>query len=66
MQITVNAEQRDMGDGTTLADLIRDAGLADSPCAAELNGQLVRKADHAKTVLSDGDQVELVTLVGGG
>ncbi len=64
--ITVNAESRQVKDDASLADLIADAGLADAPCAAEVNGALVTKANHASTTLHDGDTIELVTLVGGG
>jgi sulfur carrier protein len=34
--------------------------------AVERNRTLVRRADHATTVLTDGDVLEIVTLVGGG
>jgi thiazole synthase len=34
--------------------------------AVELNQELVPRQQHAHTVLKDGDQVEIVTLVGGG
>jgi thiamine biosynthesis protein ThiS len=66
MHVTVNSEPRELKGGTTLADLIRDSGLADAPCAAEINKALVPKRDHPARQLQDGDTIELVTLVGGG
>lgn len=36
------------------------------PFAVELNRRLVRRPEYESTPLSDGDQVEIVTLVGGG
>lgn len=66
MDIVVNAEQRTVPDGTTLADLIRELGLAEAACAAEVNRSLIPKRRHAEHTLAEGDSVELVTLVGGG
>jgi sulfur carrier protein len=45
---------------------VRAIGLEGSPCAVEVNARLVRRAERAATTLSDGDRVEVVTLVGGG
>lgn len=36
------------------------------PFAVEVNRQLVRRTQYESTDLHDGDQVEIVTLVGGG
>jgi sulfur carrier protein len=66
MKLTVNAEQREVPEGTTLAGLIALVGLDAQPCAAEVNEQLVPKREHDARTLHDGDRVELVTLVGGG
>ena len=66
MDITVNAKPHSLSEGTTLADLIKELGLADAPCAAEVNQALVPKRRHTQHPLSEGDVIELVTLVGGG
>jgi len=66
MQIVVNSEPREVDDGTTLDELIRQLGLASQPCAAEVNREVVPKADRADRRLGEGDRIELVTLVGGG
>ena len=34
--------------------------------AVELNRAIVRRLDHPTTQLTDGDTIEVVTLVGGG
>ncbi len=34
--------------------------------AVELNGDILPKAEYDKTVLKDGDKVEIVNFVGGG
>jgi len=66
MRILVNGEPRDIPEGTTLDGLIGELGLQDKPCAAELNQEVVPKASRPSRILSEGDRVELVTLVGGG
>lgn len=66
MRVTVNNEVREVGVGTTVADLLRALELEGKPCAAEVNRKLVPKREHGSRVLLEGDVVELVTLVGGG
>jgi thiamine biosynthesis protein ThiS len=34
--------------------------------AIELNGEVIRRADHPRTPLKEGDRLEVVRLVGGG
>ena len=51
---------------STVSDLIDRCEMTDRPCAVEVNRDLVPKQQHASHTLSDGDQVEIVTLVGGG
>ncbi|MFN0131832.1 MAG: sulfur carrier protein ThiS [Phycisphaerales bacterium] len=66
MKVIVNGESRELPHGTTVADLVRQAGLGTAACAAEVNGTLVPRRAHDDAHLADGDRVELVTLVGGG
>lgn len=66
MRITVNSELREVPEGTTLSQLVRDLGLDNSPCAAEVNKTLIPKRERAEHRLREGDTIELVTLVGGG
>ena len=66
MQIILNGKDHETADGTTVKALIERLGLADQACAVELNKALVPKRDHESHLLSEGDSIELVTLVGGG
>jgi thiamine biosynthesis protein ThiS len=66
MRILVNGKQESLPEGATVADLVRRLGLESAPCAAEVNKALVPKREHPTRALAEGDQVELVTLVGGG
>ena len=66
MQIILNGERRDVADGTSIEALVLT--LADDPrgVAIERNLEIVPKAEHATTLLQDGDRLEVVQFVGGG
>ena len=66
MQIYVNGQPRTVTSGSTLAVLMEDLGMAGRPVALEVNRQLVPRQAHGEWRLHDGDQLEVVTLVGGG
>lgn len=53
-------------DGSTVVALLRQLDLADKFVAVEVNRELVPKARHGEHILTEGDRVEIVTLVGGG
>jgi thiamine biosynthesis protein ThiS len=65
MTITVNGNEQDTADGTTVHDLIAQHQLTPQKVAIELNRRLLRTEKY-DTVLKAGDEVEIVTFVGGG
>lgn len=64
--IDVNGNQTEIKEGSGISDLISSLGLAAERVAVELNRKLVRRADWASTMISEGDKVEIVHFVGGG
>ena len=66
MQVQVNGKAHEVNEGATLSQLLADLDLASVRVALELNRKLIIRTDHEGTRLSDGDRVEIVTLVGGG
>lgn len=66
VKVLVNGETRELAPGTSVARLIDELGLRPEIVAVEVNRELVTRARRASTELVDGDQIELVTLVGGG
>jgi thiamine biosynthesis protein ThiS len=66
VKIIVNGQSREAADGSTVAQLLEQLGLAGKYVAVELNLQLVPRARHAEQRLAAGDRLEIVTLVGGG
>jgi thiamine biosynthesis protein ThiS len=66
MKVIVNGEVRDVAQGTSVRALVEMLAPKGAACAAEVNQELVARRDQEKRVLSEGDRVEIVTLVGGG
>lgn len=64
--IKLNGESRDIPDASTLADLLKDLKINNRYCAVERNKQLVPREQHVECGLVAGDDIEIVTLVGGG
>ncbi len=65
IRITVNGEEKRVAEGTTIAALVAAMNLR-GPVAVERNRELVVRAEHPTTVLGDGDELEVVSFVGGG
>lgn len=65
MTVKVNGEVRELQEGETLRALVARYNLVPEKVAIELNRRLVR-AEKYETVLKEGDEVEIVTFVGGG
>ncbi|MCO6056300.1 sulfur carrier protein ThiS [Pseudomonas sp. MOB-449] len=66
MRIQLNGESFELPDGQTVADLISRLDLTGRRVAVELNLDIVPRSQHAATVLSEGDRVEVVHAIGGG
>lgn len=66
VEIRLNGEARDVGDGLSLADLLEFLGFANRRVAVELNRDIVPRQRYASTRLAAGDVVEVVQFVGGG
>ena len=65
MTIKVNGQDFETADGTTVTQLIEQHNLSPQKVAVELNRRLIR-SDKYETLLKSGDEVEIVTFVGGG
>lgn len=66
MQIHLNGEPRDVPEGVTVTGLLELLAIKAPRVAVEVNAHVVTKVRHAETALKAGDQVEIVTFVGGG
>ena len=65
MLITVNGQHEQVGDETSITQLLAQHRLSADKVAVEVNRRLVKSADYGR-VLREGDVLEIVTFVGGG
>ena len=65
MTVKVNGEARDLPAGETIRALVSRYKLTPDKVAVELNRRLLRSEKY-DTPLKEGDEVEIVTFVGGG
>lgn len=66
MTITVNGEQRDVADGTTVTGLLASLELHPQLVVVEHNREILDRSVFDATQISAGDSIELVHFVGGG
>lgn len=66
MQLQINGQSRELPDGLTVATLLTFLEIKAPRVAVEVNAEVIVKSRHPSTPLQPGDQVEIVTFVGGG
>ena len=66
MLVTLNGENKNVEDGSTVAELLRVLDLTPVRVAVEINEELVPRRTFAESSIKDGDRIEIVTFVGGG
>jgi sulfur carrier protein len=66
VQVIVNGEAREVPDGATVASIVESVTQAPSGVAVALNGEIIRRAEWAKTATRDADRLEVLTAVQGG
>ena len=63
--VKVNGVELDIA-GKTASEYLAQTKYDPKRIALELNGEIVPKPQYDKTVLKDGDALEIVSFVGGG
>lgn len=66
MRLRINGETRELANGLSLLELIKELDLPADRIAVELNRKVVRRSEWASTSLKEDDQIEIVHFVGGG
>lgn len=66
VRIVINGDERDVADNITVHELLAVLELKTRAVAVERNLEIVPAATHKACTLSEGDRLEIVTLVGGG
>ena len=66
MQIRVNGQWRHWDAAPSVSAMLESLALDPRRVAVELNRQILPRARYGQTTLADRDELEIVTLVGGG
>ena len=64
--IVVNGEPKSVESDATVSDLLKSLQMNPRFLAVELNRRVLPRAEHERVRLEPNDQLEIVTLVGGG
>lgn len=66
IRITVNGRVVELDESMTVEHMLDRVDVPPNYLAVEVNAEVVPREEYTTHVIRDGDQVELVTLVGGG
>lgn len=66
MTIQLNGESYSAQAGISLEGLIKSLNLRPGRIAVEINHVVIPKSDYQRTVLAEGDKIEIIQFVGGG
>lgn len=66
MQIILNGELKNLQDGLNIAALVRELAIDTRQVAVEKNREIIPKSLYRTTGILDGDEVEIVSFIGGG
>lgn len=66
MKIRLNGEEREIGDGRSVAQLLEELQIRPGRVVIELNREIISRDSHGSTLLHEGDALEIVHFVGGG
>jgi sulfur carrier protein len=66
MRVRVNGVDHHLADGVTIQDLLRQLDIPPNGVAVAVDGAVVPRAEHPRTVLADGADIEVLTAVQGG
>ena len=65
MQVTINGKPEEVRGGTIL-EILQAKDVSPQMVAVELNSKVLERDELARTVVKDGDAIELLFYMGGG
>ena len=66
MNIILNNELDDVHDGITIKELLDDKNITTKYIAIEINKKIIPKSSYHEHELREGDNIEIITAIGGG
>jgi len=66
LTLTVNGEAKQCSPNTSLPQFLEQQGMNPKLVAVEYNGQILHRQHWLTTTIANDDNLEVVTIVGGG
>jgi sulfur carrier protein len=66
MQVLLNGEPHELAPLTSIGALLQALGLDARRVAVELNRRILKRSELDEVRVREGDEIEVVTFVGGG
>ena len=66
VRIALNGERAEVPAALTVAGLLEHLGVDARRVAVEVDRRVIRRVDHARVIVEEGAEVEIVNFVGGG
>jgi thiamine biosynthesis protein ThiS len=66
MTITVNGERREVASDLSVGTLLQTLGLQADRVAVEVNMKILDRSAFSSWILQSGDQIEIISFIGGG
>jgi len=64
--ITLNGKSLEISEGTTIGSLLDEREIERRMVAVEVNGEIIPRYEFDDTLISAGDRLELLQMVGAG
>lgn len=66
MKILLNGKEANIDGAPTLRELLESMKIKPELVACELNCKIIKRKDYAAQKISEGDQIEILQMIGGG
>ena len=66
IEVHINGEPKQLATTCSVADMLVHLNIKSRAIAIECNGEIVTRENYPVRLLKAGDQIEVVTLAGGG
>lgn len=66
MEILLNGNRHEIASRRSVQALLTDLGLDSGRVAVEVNRRILKRGEFGAVEVGDGDEIEVVTFVGGG
>jgi sulfur carrier protein len=66
MKVQINGKNEVIEEGASVAKILEKKGINPNVVACELNLKILRRAQLSEIYLKEGDELEIIQMVGGG